>query len=125
MSPHLNVRSLVGILANDTMSKKEETTNTLHEVALASFCENFCQKATKWIGAAILSKAIIIFEIFEKKKSPTKQGFLLLGSLDLDCQIAVGFFILLFILLPVLYSHLMLDPSLDAKSMTQHQEFEK
>jgi hypothetical protein len=45
----------------------------------------------------ILSKAIIIFEIFGKeKKSPTKQRVLLMGSLDLDCQTAVPFYFIIY-----------------------------
>jgi hypothetical protein len=84
------------------MSKKEETKNTLHEVALASFCENFCQNATNELGLRFFQRLLLFLKFLKKKKSPTKQGFLLLGSLDLDCQTDVGFFILLFILLPVL-----------------------
>jgi hypothetical protein len=48
-----------------------------HYIKLVFFSENFCQNATnEWIGAAILSKAIIIiFEIFEKKNHQQSKGF--------------------------------------------------
>jgi len=106
------VRSLLEY-SHLTRYQKRKKKNT-HYMKLAFFSWELLPKCHKWIGAVILSKAIINFEIFEKIKSPTnKARVLLLGSIDLDCQTAVGFYFIIY------YPNcsiaiLMLNPSLDA-----------
>ncbi len=108
----LNFDILLGILANDPMSKKEGKKKHCLESA-SLFCENFCQNANNVLELQSLERPFSN-EIFENK-SQKKAMVFLMGSLHLDCQTLLLLLQIIVILLSfLLYSHLMLNPSCDA-----------